>query len=289
MGITLVEHVLDHAPDDLTPAEWRGLIVLAQDANEKSRVTFHGPNDPLILRRVRMSESRWNSVRSALVKKGALEQVAGGYKGAVAKYRIPFFAAGLVAENRQPSDPERLPETEPKVAGIRHQRLPKTGNPTPPSSSPSSSTPSDPPAASSPEGGGGGLEVEQAIQFLMNLPDNWACGRASARRLAPLLLERIGKQGWDLDTDLERELTKNPRNIGSFAAVLPGRIDDLRKRSTRRTRDSPPPRVGLPLWCGSEDCNQHTRMRTELDGPNGYPVSSPCPACHPDMIKDTAA
>lgn len=133
MGIKLVEHVMDHAPDDLTPAEWRGLIVLAQDANETSRTTFHGPNDPLILRRVRMSESRWNSVRSALVKKGALEQMAGGHKGAVAKYRIPVFTTGLVAENRQPSNSERLPETEPKVAGIRHQRLPKTGNPTPPS------------------------------------------------------------------------------------------------------------------------------------------------------------
>jgi hypothetical protein len=133
MGITLVEHVLDHAPDDLTPAEWRGLIVLAQDANEKSRVTFHGPNDPLILRRVRMSESRWNSVRSALVKKGALEQVAGGHKGAVAKYRIPVFKTELVAGNRQPMHAQRLPETEPKVAGNRHQRLPETGNPTPPS------------------------------------------------------------------------------------------------------------------------------------------------------------
>lgn len=125
----------------------------------------------------------------------------------------------------------------------------------------------------------------------MQLPDNWACGRRTARDLAPLLLERAAEQGWALDADLERELTKNPRSITSFAAVLPRRIDDLRRRPvTRHTRDAPTRMpAGLPGWCESEDCNPHTRMRTEPDGPNGYPISGPCKACHPDMIKDTAA
>lgn len=221
-----------------------------------------------------------------------------------ATYRLPL-AVGHVREartnrsaQRSDSSPkqrnESLGSAEQKVLGSAerleagsHGSAEHRTNPPPKTTT---SAPSDPPATS-PTEGGGGSELERAEQFLQDLPDAWACGRRTAKRLAPQLLERIHEKGWSLDFELERELTKNPGGIARFEAVLPRRIDDLRKRpSNRSARDSPAQSLrSLPTWCESEDCNPHTRMRTEPGGPNGYPVSEPCKACHPDMIKDTAA
>lgn len=81
-------------------------------------------------------------------------------------------------------------------------------------------------------------------------------------------------------------------NLASWATSATGQLDIKQRLYALRSKTrnaSRPAAVGLPAWCESEDCNPHTRMRTESCGPNGYPVSEPCKACHPDMIKDTAA
>lgn len=238
---------------------------------------------------------------AALYELGELELLDEKGPMGAAAYRLPQ-AVGHVRATRtdrstQPSDPKQESPDE-SLYSVERQVLDSVErlevgslysgehNTTYPPR-PTTSAPSDPPATSPPEGGGGS-ELERAEQFLQDLPDPWACGRRTAKRLAPQLLERITEQGWDLDADLERELTKNPGGISRFEAVLPGRIDDLRKRPTRRTRDSPRAAAGLPGWCESEDCNPHTRYRTE-DNEDGRPVSRPCKVCHPDMIKDTAA
>ena len=108
---------------------------------------------------------------------------------------------------------------------------------TTPSPKTTTSAPTDPVAPPASEGGGGGQQ--QAERFLCDLPGPWAAGRSTARKLAQLLLERCSEQGWDLDDSLATELTKDPGGISSFRAVLPGRIDDLAKKPTSRTRASP--------------------------------------------------
>jgi hypothetical protein len=102
MGIKLVEEVMDYAPDTLTAGEWKGLIVLARDANEETRLTFSKINDPEILRRVRLSIPAWSNLRSALIRKGVLEVHEAGVKGRSARYRIPV----MDPKNLHPTDEE---------------------------------------------------------------------------------------------------------------------------------------------------------------------------------------
>jgi hypothetical protein len=159
---------------------------------------------------------------------------------------------------------------------------------TPPcSSTTSSSAPTAPPATGDTEGGGGGDQQQEAEAFLQSLPSPWTAGRKTARDLAPLLLERITEQGWQLDGELTKQLTDNPGGVNRFASVLKSRIDDLPKKPTAKTRASPPVRP-MPPWCQHLDCDEITRRRTTEDT-DGHRSSSPCRACHPDYYEDQAA
>lgn len=124
------------------------------------------------------------------------------------------------------------------------------------------SAPAAPSASPDTEGGGGGQQQDQqrAEGFLQSLPSPWTAGPVDARRLAPLLLERIASQGWDLDDDLVRELTKNPGGVQRFDAVLPRRIANLVKRPTAKTRDSP---TMHPLC---RNCGQHAPAACSVNG-----------------------
>jgi hypothetical protein len=121
----------------------------------------------------------------------------------------------------------------------------------------------------------------------MNLPSPWTAGRKTARELAPLLLERISEQGWDLGGDLMQWLARDLGPVRTtHASVLRARIDDLPKKPTAKTRASPP--AAIPDWCGDIDCDPTDRYRTTEDA-QGYRTTRPCPACHPDHAKDRAA
>jgi hypothetical protein len=63
-------------------------------------------------------------------------------------------------------------------------------------------------------------DLEAAKRFLMLLPAPWACGRRDAQRIAPLLLEEITAQGWQLDDDLARQLTLNPDGVKNYPVTL---------------------------------------------------------------------
>jgi hypothetical protein len=63
-------------------------------------------------------------------------------------------------------------------------------------------------------------DLEAAKRFLMLLPKPWSCGRRDAQRLAPLLLEEITAQGWQLDDDLARQLTHNPVGVKNYPVTL---------------------------------------------------------------------
>ncbi|MGW2863318.1 hypothetical protein [Streptomyces sp. NPDC001205] len=156
MGIALVEEVMDYAPATLKPMEWKGLIVLARDANDRTRLVFHGVNDPEILHRMGVSKSRWDSIRGGLLAAGVLvyarradgSEIRGNAGGA-ARFLIPNLRehpeARVVAGFQHPSEmPAGI--QQPPVggrlldsgrhpgrmgAGIQQERVPKSGTPTP--------------------------------------------------------------------------------------------------------------------------------------------------------------
>jgi hypothetical protein len=70
--------------------------------------------------------------------------------------------------------------------------------------------------------------VTAAREFLTLLPGRWACGRKTAARLAPLLVEAVAAQGWVLGPALVAQLTRRARGKSAEAAVvLAERIEDL--------------------------------------------------------------
>jgi len=91
MGIKLITEIMDHAPE-MTAAQWRALVILAEDANDVTRLTWSSVESKKIMDRIGRSEGGWANLRSALVRKGLLEIAEGGVKGHVAKYRFPEYA-----------------------------------------------------------------------------------------------------------------------------------------------------------------------------------------------------
>lgn len=246
-------------------------------------------------------ESATGLSRGAIVKhlnlleaEGWLGRETGGGRNRRTKFRlrIPVSAktghevTPLEAGNGSPGDlyggetGHVVPETGHVVNANGSPGDPKS------SSSTFQSPPPAEPVASATAGGGGGDqrqdEQQAAEQFLLSLPSPWAAGRKTARELAPLLLERTAEQGWDLDAALERELTKNPGGIQRFPAVLKSRIDDLAKKPSTKSRDSPP--TYADPWCKDDDCNPVTRWAT-TEGDDGQPISAPCRTCHPDYLE----
>lgn len=294
MGIKLVEELMDHVPDSLTATEWKGLIVLARDANDETRLTYSKVNSPEILHRVRMTPAVWANVRSALIRKGVLVIAEQGVRGRSARYLIPVMCPfgirhrsdedqSLSVGNLHGSDEDQKPirhETDEESAG----NLIDSMTPTPlySSTTTSSSAPS-PSLAVAPiaEGGGGGSsddgQLQAAADFLRHLPAPWTAGRRAAQTLAPLLLDAMTEDGWDFGPELAAQLTSNPEGIKSYAAVLPRRIKDL---PPPRPTAAPVPAVNsLPPWCGTcadEDPAARFNARLRLTR------TGPCPTCHPN-------
>lgn len=234
---------------------------------------------------------------TVLGKLGELEPVEGekGPYGA-AVYRLPRAVGHIRPEaNRSahPTDSDsaigRL--TRPGVVGSPDRlNAESVGSPDHTTNLPPKTTtsePSAPPATPAAKGGGGGSQQQEAETFLAELPAPWTAGRRTARQLAQLLLEVTAEQGWRLDQELVTKLTANPGGVSNYNSVLRARIEDLPKRPTHKTRDSPRPAVRpMPKWCEDIDCDEETRLRHGTV--NGFPYSGPC-HCHPDHQEDTAA
>ncbi len=283
MGIKLIVEIMDWAADKLTATEWKAMVILAEDANDKSRMTWSSVNDEKITRRVGLSPEAWTNLRGALVRKGVLEVAVPGKRGQVAKYRFPPYEP-LGHQSHEETSPKGHESDDP-MAPMPHETDGKTSEKVIDSMTPTPPVPSTPSSASSDASGAGGGrgddQQEQAVTFLMDLPGHWGTGRATARKLAPLLLEAVVRQGWDLDGELTAKLTEDLGPVTRYIGALTYRIDDLPKRPTQhQSRASP----ALPRWCG--ECGNgfpaehNARFRTR-DGKLCH--------CHPDHIKDTAA
>lgn len=167
MGIRLIVEVLTGAPEALTHREKLLLVVLAEDANDDTRTTWHSVERPEILRGAKVSRTQLYAVLKSLIAKGALTKLSAGQKHGTAKYKIPAFVEpqcpGIPdtdGRSQRPENPDTddsqhpgfpdtdksaqcpgIPDTEPsQCQEIRDVSVPESGTPTPPY--PSATTPS---------------------------------------------------------------------------------------------------------------------------------------------------
>lgn len=91
MGIRLIVEVLTSAPEALTHREKLLLVVLAEDANDDTRVTWNSVERPEVLRGAKLSRAQLYAVLKSLTTKGALEKLTAGQKNGAAKYKIVKF------------------------------------------------------------------------------------------------------------------------------------------------------------------------------------------------------
>ncbi|WP_409469114.1 hypothetical protein [Streptomyces sp. HC307] len=108
MGIRLIVEVLTSAPEALTHREKLLLVVLAEDANDDTRITWNSVERPEVLRGAKLSRAQLYAVLKSLTAKGALEKLTAGQKNGAAKYRISKFP-----ESQCP----QIPDTEPPSQG----------------------------------------------------------------------------------------------------------------------------------------------------------------------------
>ncbi|MBE4789956.1 hypothetical protein [Streptomyces caniscabiei] len=168
MGYELYREVKVWAPPSLTHREKLTAMVLADDANDRTRLTYSSVVDPEIMRQAMVPDDRsMRRIIAKLKEEKVLEHVGGGHNGRTAKYRFLHLApAGsgitLPGENdpatadvggsespSYESEPdEKAGENDPPSDGVggsfsassRVKKTPPT--PSPPTTS-SSTTPTD--------------------------------------------------------------------------------------------------------------------------------------------------
>jgi hypothetical protein len=115
VGIRLIVEVLTSAPEALTHREKLLLVVLAEDANEDTRITWNSVERPEVLRGAKLSRSQLYAVLKSLAAKGAIEKLTAGQKNGAAKYRIAKFPESQcqgIADTEPPSQGPQTPDTE---------------------------------------------------------------------------------------------------------------------------------------------------------------------------------
>ena len=107
--------VLTSAPEALTHREKLLLVVLAEDANDDTRVTWNSVERPEVLRGAKLSRAQLYAVLKSLIAKGVLAKLAAGQKNGTAKYQIAKFPGtqcqGIADADTPPQRPE-TPDTD---------------------------------------------------------------------------------------------------------------------------------------------------------------------------------
>jgi hypothetical protein len=116
VGIRLIVEVLNDAPEALTHREKLLLVVLAEDANDDTRVTWNSVERPEVLRGAKVSRSQLYAVLKSLASKGVLEKLSSGQKNGTAKYKIPKFPGAAqcpgIPDTDTPSQGPSSPDTD---------------------------------------------------------------------------------------------------------------------------------------------------------------------------------
>lgn len=117
MGYPIYREVKKWAPDTLTHREKLAAMVLADDANDDTRVTFSSVVDPEILRQAMIKNDRdMRKILTRLVEEKVIERVAIGGNGRAAKYRFRHLASEATTTVAGPNQTGNNP-AEPDVAG----------------------------------------------------------------------------------------------------------------------------------------------------------------------------
>lgn len=89
MGVRLIVEVLDHWQDaGLTAGERNDLLILAENANDRSRLTWGPVHAPYILKRANKTSVGWKNAVGKLLRKKVLTTHAAGRIGQVAVYHL---------------------------------------------------------------------------------------------------------------------------------------------------------------------------------------------------------
>lgn len=89
MGVRLIVEILDHWQDaELTPGERWDLLVLAENANDGSRLTFGPVHAPHILQRANKSPKGWKNAITALMRKKVITTHVPGRINQFAVYHL---------------------------------------------------------------------------------------------------------------------------------------------------------------------------------------------------------
>ncbi|MEX5636987.1 hypothetical protein [Parafrankia sp. FMc2] len=287
MGIRIIVEVLDHHQDvtdpetkevvGLTVGEMRDLLVLAENANDKTRETFGPVHEVWIIRRANKTPRTWKNAIGALMRKGVLEYAERGgremrgHPGQHAVYRIPDLCPDPPHDGRQGHCTYQVRVTQ-QVTQSAEEGHP-AGDP-----SPGMGHPAD--ANGSPAG------CERVTQQVTPTP---LSPQTPLLSLADAVAERALRAA---GLDDEREIKDcidwitedcRPRTPAWWRSVaengdLPAHVARWR---AQRTAAAP----SLPAWCGKcGDDNPAARTNPRwrvLDG-------QPCPTCHPDAIGRSA-
>lgn len=170
MGYELYREVKVWAPDGLTHREKLTALVLADDANERTRLTWKSVVDPEIMRQAMVKNDRdMRKIIAALQEVKVLEHAGGGHNGRTAKYRFthldPAGCPGPPCEcplalpvQNAPATPvggsestgyeeaansearQKEPATDDVAGSNRHRSRSESDRPTPSASSTSSSS-----------------------------------------------------------------------------------------------------------------------------------------------------
>jgi len=288
MALSLILEVLDHAPDSLTPKEHLAAIVLAENANERTRQIWDSIEDPKIMARIRVKRARLYELIEGLIEKGVLEQTAVGQKQTRARYRFRVLCPAQCPEH---------PDTEAKVSVRESRNLNNAQRPEDPDVSvhgfrtPTPSLlvnkPPPPPAADTDTSGaqeaaaGGGCAEQEpnpdADTVIDKLDLQRQPGRSErAQLLAPITAALAA--GWsvpDLIATLDRDWTG---------------ANDRVRTAIYRAKDLGAPRTktsgaqggfAMPPHCGT--CHPQTRM---LEDPETRAPLARCPRCHPAATEE---
>lgn len=262
MGWRIAEEVQEHAPTSLTWRELYVACVLANDANEHTRVCRPGLlTDERLMRRLRMTDKREIlRVIERLAEAKVIERVTRGQKGQQAEFRfLPLGPARPVqgGESAHPDDPPA--------------RIQGGGSPHPGDGSGWGVSP--PRVGDSPTQGGENTHPSQDPN-----EDQKSSLLPSQRilRSAGIALSEEDEEGfinWIKNT-------YKPRSGGWWRKVaaegdLPGHVERWRASLTPATASG----TSKPPWCGQ--CEQSTRILEHPD--SGLPLGR-CPRCHPTAV-----
>lgn len=301
MGYELYREVKVWAPPSLTHREKLTAMVLADDANDKTRLTYSSVVDPEIMRQAMVKNQRdMLKIVARLQDEKVVEHAGGGHNGRIAKYRFLHLAPAVgplkPGENHPPTDGKGV-QNEPATPDVarsnqtpntseahgeadqnehpsadegcsnRPRRVSETNTPTPSPPTTSSSPQSSPDTKSSTgQGGGGGEQKHQGPSFFVEALDyrGRRPSRSQYMKLAKLVADALGN-GWN-ESDLKAYLALGDSTVKSAAAIY------LHRLNPDELPPPPAPRQAPQAAPGCAHCDDGY-----YDTGNGW---APCPNCN---------